>query len=46
MATVRAWVHDDVSDWYDPVIGPDLHDALRVVTGLPPLDAQRMAPDA
>ena len=38
LARVRAWVEREVSDWYDPVIDPDLHDALRTVAGLPPLD--------
>jgi hypothetical protein len=38
LARVRAWVESEVSDWCDPVIGPDLHDDLRAVVGLPPLD--------
>lgn len=36
LARVRTWVEAEVSDWSDPVIGPDLNDALRVVVGLPP----------
>lgn len=37
-ARVRAWLTDEVHDWYDPVINPDLHDDLRLVMGLPPED--------
>jgi hypothetical protein len=38
LARVRAWVEREVSDWYDPVVPPDLHDDLRLVVGLPPYD--------
>lgn len=37
LVVVRRWVESEVCDWCDPVIGPSLHDALRVVVGLPPL---------
>ena len=35
LARVREWVEGEVDDWYDPVISPEMHDALRVVVGLP-----------
>ena len=35
---MRTWVATEVDDWYDPVIDPDLNDALRMVVGLTPID--------
>lgn len=36
LAKVRTWVEEEVADYYDPVIDPELHTALRIVVGLPP----------
>jgi len=38
LSLVRTWVATEVDDWYDPVIDPDLNDALRMVVGLTPID--------
>lgn len=40
LAKVRTWVDGEVNDYYDPVIDPEMHDALRAVVGLPPLDRE------
>jgi hypothetical protein len=35
---LRTWVEAEVSDHYDPVISPTIHDDLRTVLGMPPAD--------
>jgi hypothetical protein len=39
-ADARTWVTDEVHDWYDPVIHPDLHDTLRVALGMRPYNRE------
>lgn len=31
----RDWVESEVSDWYDPVMSPEIVDAVRTAVGLP-----------
>lgn len=35
-ARLRSWVERDVSDWYDPVLAPQVVDDLRLVLGMEP----------
>ncbi len=37
-ALLRPWVDQWVSDWYDPVMHPDIVDALRMILDLEPVD--------